>query len=142
MVSQPEVAAVAFTGSRKAGLKLKEAADRAGKLFYAEMSSVNPVFFLPDLIREKASSLASELLLPVLRAVVNSCTKPGLAVFIGFTKTAVSFRHLKQVYAEPLPAIFSSPAVQENLAAAIARVAAAGAELLIGGHFAGTGFRI
>ncbi|MBM3311938.1 MAG: aldehyde dehydrogenase family protein, partial [Candidatus Aminicenantes bacterium] len=47
LVAHPWVGATAFTGSRAAGLKLKEAADRAGKPIYLEMSSVNPVFVLP-----------------------------------------------------------------------------------------------
>ena len=38
--------AIGFTGSRNGGLALKAAADRAGVLCYAELSSVNPVFLL------------------------------------------------------------------------------------------------
>jgi len=142
LVGQPEVAAIAFTGSRKAGLKLKEAADRAGKLFYAEMSSVNPVFFLPDLIREKASSLASELFTSCSSGSGQFCTKPGLAVFIDDENGHIFLRHLKQVYAEPPSGYLLSPAVRDNLAGAIARLKAAGAELLIGGQpLPGPGFR-
>ena len=47
LVAHPAVAATAFTGSRRAGLALKAAADKAGKLIYVEMSSLNPVFILP-----------------------------------------------------------------------------------------------
>ncbi len=44
----PSWRATGFTGSKNAGLQLKEAADRAGKPIYLEMSSVNPVFVLPE----------------------------------------------------------------------------------------------
>ena len=142
LVSQPEVAAVAFTGSRQSGSKLKEAADRAGKLFYAEMSSVNPVFFLPDLIREKAGFLASELFASCSSGSGQFCTKPGLAIFIDDENSRIFLRHLRQVYAEPPSGYLLSPSVKDNLAGAIARLKAAGAELLIGGQpLPGPGFR-
>ena len=50
LVSHPFISASAFTGSRDAGLRLKAAADQAGKPVYLEMSSVNPVFILLALI--------------------------------------------------------------------------------------------
>ena len=43
--------ATGFTGSKNAGLKLKQAADAAGKPIYLEMSSTNPVFVLPGALR-------------------------------------------------------------------------------------------
>ncbi|HEU5432329.1 MAG TPA: aldehyde dehydrogenase family protein, partial [Thermomicrobiales bacterium] len=52
LVSDPRVGAVAYTGSRSAGLKLKTAADAAGKPIYLELSSVNPVVVLPGALAE------------------------------------------------------------------------------------------
>ena len=43
LVSDLRVGATGYTGSRAAGLKLKAAADNAGKPIYLELSSVNPV---------------------------------------------------------------------------------------------------
>ena len=60
MIESRAVAAVGFTGSRRAGLKLKEVADRLGKPAYMEMSSVNPVFFLEGALKEKSEALAGE----------------------------------------------------------------------------------
>ena len=54
LVSHPHIGASAFTGSKTAGLKLKAAADKAGKPIYLEMSSVNPVFILPGAIEERS----------------------------------------------------------------------------------------
>ena len=47
LVAHPLVAATGYTGSRSAGLTLKEAADKAGKPIYLELSSINPVVILP-----------------------------------------------------------------------------------------------
>ncbi|MCA9216783.1 MAG: aldehyde dehydrogenase family protein, partial [Planctomycetales bacterium] len=47
LVSDPRIGATGYTGSRSAGLKLKAAADAAGKPIYVELSSVNPVVILP-----------------------------------------------------------------------------------------------
>ena len=43
LVSDSRVGASAFTGSRAAGMALKNAADAVGKPIYLEMSSINPV---------------------------------------------------------------------------------------------------
>ena len=55
LVSHPAVVATGFTGSKSAGLRLKAAADAAGKPIYLEMSSVNPVFVLPGALAERLS---------------------------------------------------------------------------------------
>jgi len=81
LVSHPLIGATAFTGSRAAGLALKEAADRAGKPIYLEMSSINPVFILPGAVRERGRELAAELVASCSAGMGQLCTKPGLIVF-------------------------------------------------------------
>src|SRR4030042_286299 len=46
LAAHPLVGATAFTGSRSAGLRLKKAADKAGKPVSLEMSSLNTVILL------------------------------------------------------------------------------------------------
>ena len=53
MVADPRIGATAFTGSRAGGLKLKAAADAAGKPIYLELSSINPVVILPGAAAER-----------------------------------------------------------------------------------------
>src|SRR6185369_4183590 len=60
LVSDPRVGATGYTGSRAAGLKLKAAADKAGKPIYLELSSVNPVVILPGALGERADKIAEE----------------------------------------------------------------------------------
>src|SRR6187401_2442872 len=58
LVAHPRLGATAFTGSRRGGLALKAAADRAGKPIYLELSAVNPVFILPGALRERGAAIA------------------------------------------------------------------------------------
>lgn len=80
LVSHPLIGATGFTGSKYAGVKLKEAADKAGKPIYLEMSSVNPVFVLPGALRERSSEIAEELYGSCSLGAGQFCTNPGLAV--------------------------------------------------------------
>src|SRR5499427_3472181 len=80
LVSDARVAATGFTGSKSAGLKLKEAADRAGKPIYLEMSSTNPVFVLPRALDERGDAIAKELYDSCAMGAGQFCTRPGLAI--------------------------------------------------------------
>src|SRR3981189_1095077 len=78
LVGDPRVGAIGFTGSRNAGLHLRRAAEDAGKPIYLEMSSINPVIFLPGAIAERPEQLATELVDSVLAGSGQFCTSPNL----------------------------------------------------------------
>ncbi len=80
LVSDPRLGAVTFTGSRRSGLILKAHADRAGIPFYAELSSINPVFILAGALRERSSAIAQEVLHACLLGAGQFCTQPGLLI--------------------------------------------------------------
>src|SRR5690606_20120674 len=80
LVSHPMIAATGYTGSREAGLVLKEAADRAGKLIYLELSSINPVFILPGALEERLDAIAEEFTTSCLMGTGQFCTNPGTVV--------------------------------------------------------------
>lgn len=82
LVKHPHVKAVAFTGSRAAGLTLMaEAASRPDPIpFYAEMSSVNPIFILPGALRERGEQIAVGLHASVTLGAGQFCTKPGIVM--------------------------------------------------------------
>lgn len=134
LVSHPAVAAVAFTGSRAAGLRLKEAAEKAGKLFYGELSSLNPVFFLPGILKERAEAVALELFSSCSLGCGQFCTKPGLIVLVNDEAGRRFLWRLQQIFNQPLSGYLLSPAVLENLKKAVDRLKAAGAVLLAGGN--------
>src|SRR5207237_10624248 len=56
LVSESRVGATGYTGSRAAGLKLKAAADKAGKPIYLELSSINPVVILPGALASRLNA--------------------------------------------------------------------------------------
>lgn len=82
LVKADGVAGATFTGSRAGGLALKAAADATGKPFYAEMSSINPVFILPGALAERGDELADEFVGSCLLGAGQFCTNPGLVLLL------------------------------------------------------------
>lgn len=82
LVIHPLVKAVGFTGSRAAGLFLMQAlATRSEPIpFYAEMSSINPIFILPGALSQRGEQIATGLHASVTLGAGQFCTKPGLVV--------------------------------------------------------------
>lgn len=82
LVSNPYIQAVGFTGSYAGGKALYDLATKREQPIpvYAEMGSVNPVFFLPGIIREKGIGLAKSLAESVTMGVGQFCTNPGMFV--------------------------------------------------------------
>lgn len=134
LITQRAVAAVAFTGSRQAGLKIKEVAEKAGKLVYCELSSVNPVFFLPGILKEKADSLASELFASCTLGEGQFCTKPGLIILRNDDFGQQFLNRLKEVFYSISGGFLLSPQVLEKLRSEVERLKGEGAELLAGGQ--------
>ena len=83
LVRHPLIKAGGFTGSRSGGQALmKAAAARPDPIpFYAEMSSVNPVFIFPNALQQRGDQIASGLHASVTLGAGQFCTNPGL-VFI------------------------------------------------------------
>lgn len=82
LVAHPSLGASAFTGSRRAGLQLKAAADRAGKPIYLELSAINPVFLLSGALAERGPAIARELATSCTMGAGQFCTKPGVSVVL------------------------------------------------------------
>ena len=83
LVKHSLIKAGGFTGSRAGGQGLtKLAASRPEPIpFYAEMSSVNPIFILPSAVCERSEAIAKGLHASVTLGAGQFCTNPGL-VFI------------------------------------------------------------
>ncbi len=80
LVAHPLIGASGYTGARNAGLLLKGAADLAGKPFYAELSSVNPTYFLPGALEERFDEIVTEYVGSALLGAGQFCTNPGFVV--------------------------------------------------------------
>jgi len=85
LVSHPLIKAVGFTGSRQGGLALLTiAAQRPEPIpVYAEMSSINPVFVMPDKLVKDAASVASGFVASLAMGAGQFCTNPGLVLLCG-----------------------------------------------------------
>jgi 2,5-dioxopentanoate dehydrogenase len=80
LVDHPRVKAVGFTGSLAGGKALMQrAAARPEPIpCFMEMSSVNPVFVLPEALRTRGAQIAGGLFGSFTLGVGQFCTKPGL----------------------------------------------------------------
>jgi alpha-ketoglutaric semialdehyde dehydrogenase len=82
LVADPRVKAVGFTGSRAGGVALmKIAAARPEPIpVYAEMSSINPVYLLPEALKNRADAIATGFVNSMLMGSGQFCTNPGLLI--------------------------------------------------------------
>ena len=80
LVADPRTGATGYTGSRHAGLKLKQAADAVGKPIYLELSSTNPVVILPGALAERLEAIADDFAGSCLMGAGQFCTNPGIVV--------------------------------------------------------------
>ncbi|MCM2129761.1 aldehyde dehydrogenase (NADP(+)) [Larsenimonas rhizosphaerae] len=84
LVSDPRIKAAGFTGSRSGGLALwKAAQQRAEPIpFYAEMSSINPVFLMADKLESEAQALGEAFIGSLNMNAGQFCTNPGLVIAV------------------------------------------------------------
>jgi 2,5-dioxopentanoate dehydrogenase len=142
LAGDPRVGATGFTGSKAGGLALKRAADEAGKPVYLEMSSLNPVIFLPQGMQQSGSQWASQLADSCTAGAGQFCTRPNL-VFMAKSEAAESFlQELAGLFSSRTPAPMLSGTGRERLHESIEALRKAGAELVTGGTIApGDGYR-
>lgn len=83
LVAHPAICAVGFTGSRTGGMALfKIANERTQPIpVYAEMSSINPVYIMPEALKQKGANIGKALVSSMLMGAGQFCTSPGL-VFV------------------------------------------------------------
>jgi 2,5-dioxopentanoate dehydrogenase len=133
LVTSHGIGAIAFTGSRRAGLALKSAAEGAGKLAYLELSSINPIFVLPGCIDERGGELAMELFGSCAMGAGQFCTSPGLSVVVDSPTARTWLEDLRKHFGAAAPGALLSGHAPAHLAEAVAHLQANGAEVLVGG---------
>ncbi|CAN7270922.1 aldehyde dehydrogenase (NADP(+)) [Pseudoduganella sp. LjRoot289] len=82
LVAHPAIQAVGFTGSRSGGTALMAvAAARPQPIpVYAEMSSINPVYLLPQALAARGDEIAKNFAASLVMGVGQFCTNPGLVL--------------------------------------------------------------
>jgi alpha-ketoglutaric semialdehyde dehydrogenase len=146
LVSDPCVGAVGFTGSRNAGLHLKRAAEDAGKPIFLEMSSINPVIFLPAALAERSEQLATELVDSCLAGSGQFCTSPNLILAFetpeNKPQTEGFLAQIAKSFSERPAQPLLSAGGRKQLNEGVAALTKAGAKLVTGGENApGEGYR-
>jgi 2,5-dioxopentanoate dehydrogenase len=137
LVADPRIGATGFTGSRRAGLQLKAAADTAGKPIYLEMSSINPVVILPHALEERAAEIVDQFVASCLAGSGQFCTNPGLVILLaGGGSEAFLAAVADRFRAAPVGTLLSG-GVASTLAASVERLRSAGADIVAGGTFGG-----
>jgi alpha-ketoglutaric semialdehyde dehydrogenase len=132
LVADPRVGASSFTGSRGGGLRLKEAADKAGRPIYLEMSSLNPIVILPGAIRERSEQLATELADSALAASGQFCTSPNIVFAIGEKDAEDLADRLEAIYAIRTPSVLLSHGGLQGLDQNVQALIKAGAKVRVG----------
>jgi NADP-dependent aldehyde dehydrogenase len=84
LVQHPLTKAVGFTGSTEGGKALVDMANQREEPIpvFAEMGSVNPVFLLPQKIKNEASAIAKMYADSITQSAGQLCTNPGILVGI------------------------------------------------------------
>ncbi|MEX2559101.1 MAG: aldehyde dehydrogenase family protein, partial [Pirellulales bacterium] len=134
LVADPRLGGTAYTGSRAAGLKLKAAADAAGKPIYLELSSVNPVVILPGALAERSDKIADEFTASCLMGSGQFCTNPGLVITLAGDKTDQFVQSVVQRFKAATPGPLLSKGVANSLKNAVVELIDAGARTVTGGQ--------
>ena len=133
LAADRRIGALGFTGSRRAGLKLKAAADKVGKPIYVELSSLNPVLIFPGALAERGAKIVEEFTGSCLMATGQFCTSPSLIVLFAGEAAEQFIAAAKQKLEATPPTPLLSAGVQRSLADSVKTLRAAGAELVSGG---------
>lgn len=89
LVKHPLIQAIGFTGSYRGGKALFDIANQRPIPIpvYAEMGSINPVFILPNAMKERGEAIATGLASSITLGVGQFCTNPGVIFLPNATAT-------------------------------------------------------
>src|SRR5215469_538447 len=128
LVKHPFTKAAGFTGSRTAGRALFDAASARPDPVpvFAEMSSLNPVFILPEVLRERGNQIAEGLKNSVTLGAGQFCTKPGLVFGCQDAAFEQFHKYLAQSLETVAPTTMLHAGIFESYRKGVARLAGIG----------------
>lgn len=126
LVQHPAIKAVAFTGSLAGGRTLFNLACARPEPIpvYAEMGSVNPVFFLPQIVADKGELLAEALAESLTLGVGQFCTSPGLVFVVKDRSTRLFLNRLETCLAAKAPKVMLHEGIKKNYLSGVNSLAA------------------
>lgn len=137
LVSDHRIGAIGYTGARTTGLKLKAAADGAGKPIYLELSSINPVFMLAGALAERLEKIADDFCTSCLMATGQFCTNPGLIVVPAGELGSAFIKAVAERFSKAPVGTMLAEGVRKSFLAAVQTILTAGASLVVGGQSGG-----
>jgi 2,5-dioxopentanoate dehydrogenase len=125
LVAHPAIKAVGFTGSRQGGMALvRVAAGREEPIpVYAEMSSVNPVFMLPQALAGDNGALAQGFVDSLTLGAGQFCTNPGLVIAVAGSDADRFFSAASAALQAKAGATMLTPGIHEAYTGGVARLA-------------------
>lgn len=134
LVAHPALGAIGYTGSRSAGTQLKTAADAVGKPIYLELSSINPVVFLPGVVAQKTAELAEQFAGSCLMGAGQFCTNPGLVLAIAGSATETFIADIVERFTKAPVGTLLGEGVLQHLSTGVQTLVKHGAQVLAGGQ--------
>ncbi len=116
LVQHPHTKAVGFTGSFAGGKALYDHVQRRKKPIplFAEMSSVNPIVLLPEILQQNNATLASMIADSITLGMGQFCTNPGLMIAIESKNLDVFLQLLGQAIAHAAPSKMLHAGIEAN----------------------------
>jgi 2,5-dioxopentanoate dehydrogenase len=135
LVSHPSARAVGFTGSFQGGKSLFDLAMKRPEPIpvFAEMGSVNPMFILPDALRDNPGVIASKIAGSVTLGAGQFCTNPGLIIVLNNSDTRSFLTSMADAIKEAVPQTMLTAAIAERYRADVDNLVTAGMIDLLAG---------
>jgi 2,5-dioxopentanoate dehydrogenase len=116
LVMHPRIKAVGFTGSLAGGKAIWAYANERREPIpvFAEMSSVNPVYLLPQKLQSDPTALATQLAASITLGAGQFCTNPGLLIGIDGPALQTFAETLGQAIQQTLPVAMLHGGIADN----------------------------
>lgn len=116
LVEHPHTKAVGFTGSLVGGKQLFDWANQRKVPIpvFAEMSSINPVFLLPEKMKTSAADIAKMYAGSITLGVGQFCTNPGLIIGLESQELSTFMDVLGKEISKTAPATMLHPGIFKN----------------------------
>ncbi len=123
LVNNKNMKAVGFTGSFKVGKALFDAAAKRKEPIpvYAEMGSINPVFVLPEALKQNGEGIAQGFANSVNLGVGQFCTNPGMLIVEALYATSL-LNNIKSAFRSSVGGTMLTEGIQKNYDRGIAHV--------------------
>jgi 2,5-dioxopentanoate dehydrogenase len=116
LVENPHTKAVGFTGSLAGGKQLFDWANQRKEPIpvFAEMSSINPVFLLPEKMKAAAVDVAKMYAGSITLGVGQFCTNPGLIIAVDNDDLKIFIDTLSDEIRKVTPGTMLNPGIFKN----------------------------